>query len=307
MGDIDLWTAPEHLDAAAHAVLGAGMQYPERLRARMAAADRLEDRPTRVFESERGDVVLELHGVIESMRIAAPGWSTRAWGRAVVRDLGGVRARVPHPEDMLTHLALHCSAHHRFEMGLRPLLDIALWLEGNAPACHPTALLDSWQRDGCVTWAQLTLSLAGELLAVPVAPELAGRIEATPEARELARAQILDAVRTMPPSLARLAATPSAAGRARWVLHRLTTWYWQGPPGSHRGPLTATRDALQRMGSDLRTKLPAYLLGLRDGSLRGAELRRRQTLAVGRQRLAELVEQAEPRVPPRPLDGATPH
>jgi hypothetical protein len=49
------------------------------------------------------------------------------------------------------------------------------------------------------------------------------------------------------------------------------------------------------MLGDVRTKLPAYLRGLRDGSLRGAELRRRQDLAIGRRRLGELVDEAEPR------------
>lgn len=296
MGDIDLWTQPEHLDAAARTVLGAGMHYPERLQSRMSAADRLEERSTRVFESEGGDVVLELHGVVQSMVTAAPGWSETAWARSVPRDLGGVRARVPHSEDMLTHLAVHCSAHHRFEMGLRPLLDIALWLEATAPECDAAALADQWRRYGCGVWNRLTLVLVRDLLgsrALPSLTEGAGVTSTSPELREIALAQVLDSLRTLPPTLAKLAATPTTAGRARWVLQRLTTWYWRGPPGSRRGPLGATRDALKRMASDVRTKLPAYLHGLRDGSLRGAELRRRQALAVGRQRLAELVEQAE--------------
>jgi hypothetical protein len=294
MGDIDLWTLPEHLDAASAAVLGAGMRYPERLQSRMSAADRLEERSTRVFESDAGEVVLELHGVVQSMTAAAPGWSGDAWSRAVERDLGGVRARVPHPEDMLTHLAMHCSAHHRFEMGLRPLLDIALWLEATAGACDPAALGDQWRRYGCATWNQLTLALVRDLLGADPLPALSD-VSAMPhgaELSELARAQVMDAVLTMPPTLARLAATPTGAGRARWMLHRLTAWYWQGPPGSRRTPLVATRDAFSRMASDLRTKLPAYLRGLRDGSLRGSELRRRQELAIGRRRLGELVAEA---------------
>ena len=296
MGDIDLWTLPEHLDAAARAVLGAGMHYPERLQSRMSAADRLEERSTRVFQSDRGNVVLELHGVVQSMATAAPGWSEAAWARSVPRDLGGVQARVPHAEDMLTHLAVHCSAHHRFEMGLRPLLDIALWLEATAAECDAAALAGQWRRYGCGTWNRLTLTLVRDLLGTTGLPSLIQDSEATPaspELREIARAQVLDSLRTLPPTLAKLAATPTAAGRARWVLQRLTIWYWRGPPGSRRGPLATVGDAVSRMANDLRTKLPSYVRGLSDGSLRGTEFRRRRALAVGRQRLAELVEQAE--------------
>lgn len=298
MGDIDLWTLPEHLHTAAAAVLSAGMHYPERLQTRMAAADRLEERPTRVFESDGGEVVLELHGIVQSMHAAAPGWSAEAWSRAAECDLGGVRARVLHPEDMLTHLAVHCSSHHRFEMGLRPLLDIALWLEATAVACDPTALARQWKRYGCATWNHLTLALVRDLLGADALPSLSRAVDTMPngaELRELARAQVLDAALTMPPTLARLAATPTLGGRVRWVLHRLTAWYWQGPPGARRTLVAATRDAGSRMYSDVRTKLPAYLRGLRDGSLRGAELRRRQDLAIGRRRLGELVDKAEPR------------
>ncbi len=308
MGDIDLWTLPEHLEAAARAVLGAGMQYPERLQARMAAAVLLEQRTTRIFESTSRDVRLELHGLVQSMFTAAPGWSEDAWARTVVRDLDGVRARVLHAEDMLTHLAVHCSAHHRFEHGLRPLLDIALWLEANAAFCDPAALAGQWQRYGCATWNHLTLTLVRELLGADPLPSLTAAAGSTPGSatlRELAMAQVMDAVLTMPPTLARLAATPTTAGRLRWVLHRLTVWYWQGPPGSRRTLLAATRDAGSRMLSDLRTKLPAYLRGLRDGSLRGSELRRRQALAVGRRRLGELVEEAESHTRPTAVGSAT--
>lgn len=297
MGDIDLWTLPGHLDAAAEVVLRTGMRYPERLQSRMSAADRLEERSTRVFESDAGGVVLELHGIVQSMLAAAPGWSDAAWSRAVERDLGGVRARVPHPEDMLTHLAVHCSSHHRFEMGLRPLLDIALWLEATAGSCDPAALASQWKRYGCATWNHLTLALVRDLLGSDPLPSLTAAADSMPrsaELHELAEAQVMDAVLTMPPTLARLAATPTTAGRFRWVVHRLTGWYWQGPPGSKRTVLAATRDAGSRLFSDVRTKLPAYLRGLRDGSLRGAEFRRRQALAVGRRRLGELVEQVEP-------------
>lgn len=297
MGDIDIWTAPEFLDRAAQVLVQVGIPYSSRMQARRATAKPLEQDTSRVLEDAGTSVVVELHGVVRSMLAVAPAWAGPAWARAAPRDLGGISARVLHAEDMLTHLAVHTSDHHRFEMGLRPLLDIALWLEREGKACDWSALAGRWRRDGGLTWISLSLALGKELLAAPVP---AGFFESlTPpeefeELRDLARAQVLDAGSTMPPTLARLATTPTMAGRGRWLLHRLTTWYWQGPPGSHRAPLEVLREAARRMSSDLRTKLPPYLRGWRDGSLRGAEFRRRQALAAGRQRLGELVERAEP-------------
>jgi hypothetical protein len=169
-------------------------------------------------------------------------------------------------------------------------------LEREGAACDWPALAARWRREGCFTWCYLTLSLAKELLAAPVPAALLD-VVAPPaefeELRVLARAQVLDSASTLPPTLATLVTTATATGRSRWLIHRLTAWYWQGPPGIRRTPLEVMREATRRMSSDLRTKLPAYVRGWRDGSLRGAEFRRRQALALGRQRLAELVSQVE--------------
>lgn len=296
MGDIDLWTLPEFLDRTAEVLIANGIHYSSRREVRRAAAKPMEQGITRVFEATGTTVVLELHGEVHSMLAVAPAWSGTAWARATLRDLGGISARVPHAEDMLTHLAVHASAHHHFEMGLRPLLDIALWLEREGAACDWPALAARWRREGCFTWCYLTLSLAKELLAAPVPADLLD-VVAPPaefeELLELARAQVLDSASTLPPTLAKLATTATAGGRGRWLLYRLTAWYWQGPPGIRRTPHQVVQDATRRMSSDVRTKLPTYVRGWRDGSLRGDEFRRRQALALGRQQLAELVSQAE--------------
>lgn len=297
MGDIDVWTRPELLDQAAAALITEGIPYSDRMRVRRAAASPMETGTVRIFEAPGTQVVLELHGTVRSMAAAAPAWLEPAWARAAPRDLGGVLARVPHPEDMLTHLAVHASVQHQFAMGLRPLLDIALWLEREGEGLDWSALAERWRQEGCLTWTCLTLALAQELLAAPVPPgflERAGLPREFAELRELALAQVLEADRTLPPTLAKLATTPTVGGRGRWLLHRLTRWYWEGPPGSDRGPLEVLRGAAARIASDLRTKLPPYLRGWRDGSLRGAEFRRRQALAQGRQRLLELVQRVEP-------------
>ncbi len=296
MGDIDIWTLPEYLDRTAEVFGDIGIPYSSRMELRRAAAKPMAQATNRVFEATGSSVVVELHGTVRSMAAVAPAWEAGAWGRAAPRNLGGITARVLHAEDMLTHLAVHASAHHHFEMGLRPLLDIALWLEREGGACDWSTLGERWREAGCYTWCYLTVALARELLAAALPAafiENGGAPEGFAELRALALAQVLDSASSLPPTLARLAATPTAGGRGRWLFHRLTAWYWEGPPGVRRGAVEVVREAARRMSSDLRTKLPAYVRGWRDGSLRGDEYRRRQALALGRRRLAELVERAE--------------
>ncbi|TFG48619.1 MAG: hypothetical protein E4H38_06200, partial [Gemmatimonadales bacterium] len=255
-------------------------------------ADRPEAAPTRTYELPGSGLIVELHGTLQSMAVACPGWEEGAWSRCVVADLGGVNVRVPQAEDMLTHLAIHCSAHHRFEVGLRALLDIALWLEYAAEQLTWPAMQERWKRDGAGTWIYLTLSLAQELLGARVPEEYFRNAERPAHSAELltlARAQVLDAAKTMPPALTRLSTLPSLGTRVRWLASRLTTWYWSGRADAPRTPFEAVRQAGRRMAHDIRYKIPPYLSGLMSGNLRGEEFRKRRELAAGRERMAELV------------------
>jgi hypothetical protein len=292
MGDIDLWTRPEHLEAAARALLKAGLRYPERRVSRTPAATRPEAAPTRVLEWPGSGLIVELHGEVKSMRAIAENWEGAAWARRVPASLGGVEVDVLAAGDMLTHLSIHCGAHHRFEFGLRALLDIALWLECSGDQLDWPTLQREWEQDGTGTWVYLTLTLARELLGAPVPEEYfrnADRPAHSAELLTLARAQILDATKTMPPALTRLSTLPSLGERLHWLSNRVTTWYWTGPDGAQRKPLEALREAGKRMAHDLRYKIPPYLRGLLGGSRRGEELRERRELAAGRERMAELV------------------
>jgi hypothetical protein len=232
------------------------------------------------------------------MAADAPGWADEAWKRCITVDLGGVRARVLHPEDMLAHLAVHCSGHHRFALGLGPVLDVALWTEAAGARLDWVGMAERWEREGGATWIRLTLALTREMLGAAIPGQFAvggAGLEGLDPLLQLAREQVLEAHRTLPPTLAKVSAEESFAGRARWLAYRLTAWYWKGPPGSRRTALQATSEAFRRMAHDLRHKLPPYFTGLVTGSLRGAEYRRRRALAVGRERLARLVEAEEQR------------
>ncbi len=47
------------------------------------------------------------------------------WARAHSVTIGGCETRVLSPVDLLLHVSIHASLHHRFGLGLRPLCDVA--------------------------------------------------------------------------------------------------------------------------------------------------------------------------------------
>lgn len=296
MDDLDLWVAPADLDRAVQAATAVGVGYTRRHRDRGKAEKDPEQAPTRVLESPEYGLVVEVHGVLASLECLSAQWLARAWSRRERRMLGDMQAWVMHPQDMLTHLAIHCSRHHHFDSGLRPLLDIALWLRSDGAAIDWPLLLREWEQEHVAVWALLPIQLASELLGAPVPAEVARRIEQTAgfdRLLETARPLVFGTVLTLPPTMARLVSS-TPRDRLAWVFNRLTTWYWKGPPGSKRSAAQVLSDALRRMGHDLRYKTGPYFRALWQGHFWGADFRRRREVAVGRGRLATLVERIEP-------------
>ena len=121
MEDLDVCVPAELLPAAAAAAGSIGY---------------LEERYVRVAEEASGHpkarlisrsfprVPLEIHGVPHSLQGLPPAFVQGMWERAVPLD--GTRGAALSPTDTILHLCLHLSRHHRFALGLRPLLDISL-------------------------------------------------------------------------------------------------------------------------------------------------------------------------------------
>jgi hypothetical protein len=300
MNDVDLWIPPEYIDRAAGAVLEAGLRYPARLRLRTRSALRHEDETSRTFETPGLRGMLELHSSLKSLEGLSREWMERAWDRREPRQLGDLTACVLHPEDMLTHLVIHGSRYHGFGSGLRPLVDIGFWLRTESSRISWADLLSCWRQERIDVWTLLTLSLARDFVGAPVPPDILALARELPhftEMREVARRLILATGLTLPPAMAFLV-TSTARGRAEWLWHRLTTYYWQGPPGTRRTVAEVVRDGTGRMAADFRGKLPLYVRGLVGGTLRGSGLRRRTELALDRQSLERLMTIVEtPRGP----------
>ena len=295
MSDLDLWVAPADLDRAVAIAQAAGLVYSLRLRDRSAADSAPHLARTRVLECPRSGLVIEVHGAMGSLQAFSPAWIERAWHRREHRALGDIQAWVMHPEDMLTHLLIHGGRYDRFQSGLRPLLDVTLWLRSDGARIEWRGLIGDWERERAAIWALLPLRLAHDLLGAPLDAEAARRIERSPgfdALCETARRQVFGASLTLPPTMNRLvSSTPRE--RAAWLLTRLTSWYWKGPPGSRRSAARVLGDAARRMGHDIRYKTGPYLRGLLKGHYWGANFRRRREVAVDRQQLGLLVDRLE--------------
>jgi hypothetical protein len=295
MADVDLWTLPEHLDRAATALLDAGLRYATRFEGRTAAAARLDVAATRVFDSPHSPIVVELHSRLESLAGMSSGWLAESWRRRERRALGDLDACVLHPEDMLTHLVVHSSRYHRFECGVRPLVDIGLLIHAERARLSWPDLMATWRREGVETWALLTLALARDLAGAPIPAGVVTRFHDRPgfaELETLARRQVLGAGRSLPGGMERLL-SPAPGDGTTWLIHRLTTWYWKGPAGHRRAPGEVLREAARRMRHDLLCTLPRYVRAVLDGTLRGPEFRRRREMTRGKGHLDALVAAAD--------------
>lgn len=296
MGDLDLWIRPDDIDHAVSVAASVGLFDSSRYRARTPT---FEDprAATRVLEAHDFPLVVEVHTVLRSLAGLSEEWLDRAWSRRERCRFGTLEGSVLHPSDMLTHLVVHASRHHHFEAGFRPLVDVRLWLEAAGDRIDWELLLGEWERERVTVWALVTLVLAHELVAAPLPSrvrEAVGRLPAFEVVSAAARDQVFGAGLVVPRAVGHLLrSTPRE--RMGWLARRVTVWYWKGPPGTRRLPTEVLREALRRMAHDVWFKSRPYLSGVFSGDLWGAEYRRRRALVVGRQRLAELVSEAEGR------------
>jgi hypothetical protein len=286
MADVDLWVRPADLDAADAALRDTGLGYPARTHAGRQLPTAAEGLAERSFELPDTLVLFELHGTLKSLAALDAARIERIWTRSRPATLGGIPARVQHPEDLLLHLCLHAAAAHRFTLGLGPLVDIQRVVARWQNDFDWPAMAADWKQSGVAAWMGLTLLLARDLFGAPVPTTVLGRLAGYDELTRLATIQLWARERPLPHALERLA---GPAGRTA-IRDRLRV-YGERPPGA--GWWTYASLVARRVAHDLTVKVPRYARQWLDGTLRGATRRRRTALARERHRLGELVARAE--------------
>ncbi|MBM2840101.1 MAG: hypothetical protein HW412_629 [Bacteroidetes bacterium] len=160
MDDIDLLVHKQDLSKTEEALLGLGYVHTE-TKPPVTSPHHL----TPFVKS--GEAAIEIHWTIppsDLFRIDVDG----IWERSRTATISGVATRVLGPEDLLLHLCLHASVHHRFGIGLRPLCDIAETVRRYESELDWDELQQRSRGWGAVTAVYLTLRVAAELVGAAV-------------------------------------------------------------------------------------------------------------------------------------------
>jgi len=267
MTDLDLLVPTGKREMAVDVLRKVGFEYPEGVDAiqrehcqRLAPAQEFCP-PLRLTGSK---VLLEVHSQLECsepvLRIAAQEF----WSRSVTIDLKGLTVRTLCPEDFLLHLCLHQSRAHRFETGLRPVVDLKVLLESRRD-WNWTRIAATSMRSRSAGWMYLTLEAARDLVGAPV-PDLffqsLPRPFGLPSLRRLAEEQIWSARCEKPrlPLIPSLLAEHSWRNRTRMFFTRMRLVRREelGPGPAHVRLIRLARLSYRRMLVTIKILIPRF-------------------------------------------------
>jgi Uncharacterised nucleotidyltransferase len=144
------------------------------------------------------------------------------WQRSRAATLDGAPVRLLSPEDLLLHLALHLSYHHRFRRSaLKGLVDMTTVIATEGSRINWQALVERAIAWGASGYLYTTLRLAADMLGAPVP---ASAFETLPHERsdeeivEVARRYILTLHAMLPTAYRELATRRSPRDRAKLLI-----------------------------------------------------------------------------------------
>jgi hypothetical protein len=304
--DLDILVRKESLDKALHCVYAAGFRCPERYAnpENLTACALPGEQISLPLEKPGTRALIEIHTQMES----AEPWfrvpTSQVWERSEEVNLNGLIARTPNRHEFLFHLILHLARGHLFSLGLRPLLDVHLWIQVQSGNLDWPWIASECLRRGYTEWAHLTLRLVRDLLGtnVPasffksVPPPLSlGHLE------HLALQQIwanrrLDSL--VPPRLAITLSQPSLWGGISTLFMRLKPTGRQASnatiPALERSENRGLWAGLHALKHDLSLKMPQYVRAWHSGSLRWSNLMEAARLARGRVEIKRTMENVRP-------------
>jgi hypothetical protein len=172
LGDIDVLVRPDDLERARATLAELGFRQPRGLDLDFDIAFHPFHDPPYYRAAAGGEICLELHWALWNPSFFRLG-SGPLWQRSRVVQVHGVGMRTLTPEDMLLHLAIHRS---RSALRLRFVCDTAELLRRHAAALDWEYVLAQARAAGARTTLFYTLSLAQELLAAPLPPDILRRL-----------------------------------------------------------------------------------------------------------------------------------
>jgi hypothetical protein len=280
VSDIDLLLRPKSIGKALQLIDEAGFRCPKRFE--FAHPVILKDS---VVPGEEISLPLEqpgtlnrieLHTQLESAEPWFPVPMGTVWERTENTDWNDLRINILDPHEFLFHLVLHLTRGHFFSLGLRPLLDVHLWVELQGKRLDWEWIAHECVRREYAGWMYVTMKMVTDAFATQVPGYFFDHVTRPPELDRLeglAYEQIWADHRVhsmVPPRLAITLSQPSV-GRAITSLFRRVD-----PGGFINSPMipavTPSKNPrwlrnLRRILLDVKVKAPQYARAWWNGSL----------------------------------------
>jgi hypothetical protein len=295
VSDIDLLLRPETVGKALHLIDEAGFRCPKRFE--FAHPVILKDfvvpgeEISLPLEKPGSRDRIEVHTQLESAEPWFPVPTETVWEHTEEIDWNDLRINILDPHEFLFHLVLHLTRGHFFSLGLRPLLDVHLWVKLQEKRLDWEWITWKCARTGYAEWMYITLKMVRDAFATQVPEYFFDRVARPPEPDRLeglAYEQIWADRRAhsmVPPRLAITLSQPSV-GRAISSLFRRVD-----PGGFINSPmipaLTPSKNPrwlrnLRRILLDVKVKAPRYARAWWNGSLGWSSLQEAIRLEKGR-------------------------
>lgn len=219
MADVDIMVARDRLPEAEQVLLDQGFGPRPRpdLVERCTWSNHLDK-----LEKE-GAPVVELHWSIERPGSAFSIDPAGLWQRSQPATLDGAPVTLLSPEDLVLHLVLHGSYHHRFDRSaLKAIVDINAVILRHGAAFNWQKLAAravEWKASGFV---YTTLRVAADILDTPVPPSVLLSLpheRSDAEVVDVARRYILMPRAEVPRVFVKLARTRTLRERSRLIAH----------------------------------------------------------------------------------------
>ncbi|TFG54321.1 MAG: hypothetical protein E4H37_00590 [Gemmatimonadales bacterium] len=217
MSDIDIMVPERDLAKAEHVMVGLG--FGPLPRPDLEEFCRRSNHLARL--SRPKSVPVEVHWTIERPTSPFTIDVDALWRRAQPIALGGLEVLALSPEDLLLHLCLHTSYHHRFDrMALKGLVDIDMVVaafEGRLDWRQVARTARDWNAE---SYVYSTLRLATMILETPVPKAALASLDRKMEDEtiiELARQFALTPIVDLPPGFREVRASRSLPKRAASV------------------------------------------------------------------------------------------
>lgn len=305
VSDIDILVRSENLAKALECVYAAGFSCPERYAhpAGVLESALPGEEISLPLEKPGTRALIEVHTQLESAEPRFPVSIGHVWGTSEEADLGGLKVHIPDKHEFLFHLILHLARGHLFSLGLRPLLDIHLWVELQGKRLDWGGIAAECVRRRYGDWAHLTMRILCDTFRTPVPDYFFERVPPPPafdRLQCLAYEQIWADRRVDSLVPQRVAITLSQ----RSVTEAITSLFKrvrQRPPETvatvpELGMSERTRfgAGFRRMLNDFKVKAPQYVRAWRKGSLRWSSLLKAARLARGCLEIKEILVDRSP-------------